>query len=188
MLKFICKYKYEFLFIGIILFMLLISIFKKTKGTWSDTMSIKEYLIFNKSQEGRSLNARKVDAMPNTKRDYKRRKYSKGESECRRVLEEYFNKPFPSCRPNMLRNPVTGNRHNLEIDCYNDELKLGVEYNGIQHYEYSSYFHKNKEAFMNQKYRDELKCRMCKDLGIRLITVPYSVKEKDIKRYLLNIL
>jgi hypothetical protein len=48
------------------------------------------------------------------------------------------------------------------------------------------YFHKNKEAFYNQKYRDELKKRMCKDNGIILIEVPYTVKEHEIEDFLIN--
>ena len=63
-------------------------------------------------------------------------------------------------------------------------MRLGVEYHGKQHYEYVPYFHKNKEAFYNQKYRDELKKRMCKDNGIILIEVPYTVKEQDIENFL----
>ncbi len=35
---------------------------------------------------------------------------------------------------------------NLEIDCYSPKLKLGVEYNGAQHYKFIPHFHKNKEA------------------------------------------
>ena len=74
----------------------------------------------------------------------------------------------------------------MELDCYNPELKLAVEYSGKQHYEYVPYFHKNKEAFLNQKYRDELKRRMCKDNMITLIEVPYTVKIQDIRGYLTN--
>ena len=74
----------------------------------------------------------------------------------------------------------------MEIDCFNEKLRLGCEYNGIQHYKYSTYFHKNNEAFMNQKYRDDMKRRMCKDNGITLIEVPYTIKEKDIEQYLIR--
>jgi hypothetical protein len=80
-------------------------------------------------------------------------------------------------------NPVTGSRHNLELDCYNDQLRLAVEYNGAQHYKYIPYFHKNKEAFYNQKYRDELKRLRCKELGIVLIDIPYT-ENKNLERYL----
>ena len=60
---------------------------------------------------------------------------------------------------------------------YNEELKLALEYNGAQHYKYIPYFHKSKDAFHNQKYRDEIKKYKCKENGIRLIEVPYNVKD-----------
>jgi hypothetical protein len=113
-------------------------------------------------------------------------KESKGEIECRRVMQQIFNRPFPKARPDILNNPVTGGNHNLELDCYNADLRLAVEYNGAQHYKFISYFHKNKEAFLNQKYRDELKRRMCRDNGITLIEVPYTVKVSDIRRFIIK--
>lgn len=113
-------------------------------------------------------------------------KESKGEIECRRVLRKLFNKPFNKCRPDFLRNNVTGGNFNLELDCYDSDLKLAVEYNGIQHYQYNKFFHRNKEHFLNQKYRDELKKRMAKENGIILIEVPYSVKPEQIEGYLRN--
>jgi hypothetical protein len=109
---------------------------------------------------------------------------SKGEAECRRVLQKLLNKPFVSVRPDFLRNPVTGGVHNLEIDCYNKDLKLGVEYNGVQHYQYKPFFHKNKETFRNQMYRDEMKRVKCRENNVRLIEVPYTVKLENIEYYL----
>ena len=109
---------------------------------------------------------------------------SKGELECRRVLEKLFHRPFDKARPNFLNNPVTGGNFNLELDCYNKDLHLAVEYQGVQHCKYVPYFHKNKETFMNQQYRDELKRRMCKDNLITLIEVPYTVKVENIEEYL----
>lgn len=109
---------------------------------------------------------------------------SKGEVECRRVLQSIFGKPFLSQRPDFLRNPVTGGNFNLELDCYNSELGLAIEYNGAQHYKYIPYFHRNKEHFMNQKYRDDMKRRICKQHRIVLIEVPYTVKLKNIREFL----
>jgi hypothetical protein len=43
-------------------------------------------------------------------------KESKGEIECRRVLKKLFNRPFNKCRPDFLRNPVTGGNFNLVSD------------------------------------------------------------------------
>ena len=120
---------------------------------------------------------------PDTKK--KKSFQSKGELECKNVLENIFNKPFDKCRPDFLSNPVTGNV-NLELDCYNDELKLAVEYNGIQHYKFTPYFHKNYEAFQNQKYRDYMKQDLCKKNDIVLITVPYTVSNGKIKQYLVD--
>lgn len=106
---------------------------------------------------------------------------SKGETECRRVIEKITERPFLRERPGFLRNEISG--QNLEIDCFNSDLKLGIEYNGEQHYKFIPYFHKNKEAFQNLKYRDEMKQRLCKLNGVELIIVPYTVK--DIEKFIL---
>lgn len=81
-------------------------------------------------------------------------------------------------------NNVTGKP--LEIDCCNTDMKLGVEYNGKQHYTYVPGFHKNHDAFRNQQYRDEMKQRLCEENGYELIIVPYTVKVEDIEDFLLN--
>jgi|SRR5579864_90897 hypothetical protein len=107
---------------------------------------------------------------------------SKGEIECRRVAERLTQKPFPKHRPSFLKNTVTD--ANLELDCFCDELKLGIEYNGRQHYEYTPYFHKSKDAFYNAKYRDEMKNRLCAQNGVRLIVVPYTIPINEIEAFL----
>lgn len=111
-------------------------------------------------------------------------KSSKGEVECRRVLQKIFGKPFPNQRPKYMFNSVTG--HNLEIDCYNEQLKLGCEYHGRQHYEYVPFMHKTKDAFRNQQYRDQMKIQICNKLGIKLIIVPYKIKIQNIENYIKN--
>lgn len=165
---------FEILVVVSLIVIFVLAIFRKGKnGTWSTSYN---YIPGTKYGNGYGNGYK-----------YKRKgppRVSKGELECRRVLQKLFNKPFNSCRPDFLRNPVTGGRHNLEIDCYDDELKLGVEYSGVQHYKYVHYFHKNKEAFRNQGYRDELKRRICRDNRVNLIEVPYTVKLGDIEKYL----
>ena len=113
----------------------------------------------------------------------KEKKYSKGETECRRVLENIFRKPFTSRRPDFMFNSET--RHNLELDMYNKDLRLACEYNGKQHYEYTPYFHRNNiQNFYKQQQRDNMKRNICNKLGIRLIEVPYTVKIEDIENYI----
>jgi hypothetical protein len=67
---------------------------------------------------------------------------SSGETECRRAAEKLTGKAFPKKRPDFLRNGVTG--ANLEIDCFCEELKIGIEYNGAQQFRYTHYFHSSK--------------------------------------------
>jgi len=159
------KWGFEIAVGGCLIFIAIYALFRiGKKGTWSNRYTY----------------------IPRTRSTATPPKDSKGEIECRRVLEELFKKPFSKARPDFLRNPVTGNSHNLELDCYNKEMNLAVEYSGAQHYKYIPYFHKNKEAFLNQKYRDLLKKRTCQDYGVNLIEVPYTVKINEIKNYLIK--
>ena len=111
-------------------------------------------------------------------------KCSKGEAECRRVLERVFGQPFPNQRPSYLSNSITG--HALEIDCYNEGLKLGCEYHGRQHYEYTPFMHRSRDAFRNQQYRDQIKRDKCRELGIKLISVPYTVSLESIEGFIVS--
>jgi hypothetical protein len=86
-------------------------------------------------------------------------------------------------RPHFLINPIT--QEALELDCYNEELRLAVEYNGKQHYEFNKMMHQNsRHCFQNQKYRDHIKKELCDKHGITLITVPYSIHENKIGDFL----
>ena len=122
--------------------------------------------------------------LPNFVRKSPVPKCSKGEAECRRVLEKIFNVPFPNIRPNFMRNTVTG--ENLELDMYNHDLKLACEYNGQQHYKFNKWMHKNSSNFQNQKYRDIMKRNLCQQYGINLIEVPYTVKLENIEIFIIN--
>lgn len=108
---------------------------------------------------------------------------SKGESKCKEFVEFFFQQPFDKCRPQFLQNPVT--KENLELDMFNADLALGIEYNGAQHYNYNSFMHNNsKDKFYNQQYRDLIKKDLCEKNNIRLIVVPYTVQENQIASFL----
>ncbi len=107
---------------------------------------------------------------------------SKGEAHAREIAKLIFGKPFEKIRPDILKNNVTG--HNLELDLYNDELKLAIEYSGVQHYKYVPFFHKNYEHFQTQKYRDEIKKMLCEKNNIKLIEIPYTVKLEDMETFI----
>jgi len=106
---------------------------------------------------------------------------SNGEKICNEVLKDlYPTYIFSKVRPQWLKNPKTGKE--LELDFYNEELKIAIEYNGIQHYQFVSDFHRNGKNFVNQQERDIHKIHKCKENGIKLITVPYTCNSKETVR------
>lgn len=103
------------------------------------------------------------------------------EEKCKYILEELTGKPFVKTRK-VLPN-------HLELDMYNEELKVALEYQGAQHYEYSSFFYQTREDFQKRLEVDEFKRRTCKEMGIYLIEVPYTKKFDDEKvEFILNLL
>lgn len=101
-------------------------------------------------------------------------KTSKGEDITAEVFEDIIQRKVErNIRPDFLRNPESGK--SLEIDCYDEEYKLAVEYNGIQHYKFPSAYHKTEKEFYDQLYRDRLKKKLCDDANVYLIPVPYWV-------------
>jgi hypothetical protein len=109
---------------------------------------------------------------------------SKGEIECRRVLHKMFRKIFPRYRPDFLINPKTNRR--LELDCYNEELGIAVEYNGEQHYKWPAWPRITYEQFIDQLERDQLKLDLCDANGVYLVVVPYTVKFDMIKDFIME--
>lgn len=114
----------------------------------------------------------------------KNKKETKGEKKCREVFEKLFQKSFEKVRPDFIKNDCT--EKSLEIDGYNQELKLGFEYQGVQHYKYTPYFHKSQNDFEKQQYRDSLKREECKKHGIKIIEVPYTVDIEDIEDFIVK--
>lgn len=109
---------------------------------------------------------------------------SKGERICTQTMESIYGVPFVTIRPSWLRNPETG--ENLELDCYNDDLQIAVEYNGVQHYKWPNFTNQTQQQFINQVRRDEAKVEMCKRQGVYLIVVPYEVPHEMIPNFILS--
>jgi Ca2+/Na+ antiporter len=108
----------------------------------------------------------------------------KHETRCRIILENLFKLPFVSVRPDFLKYDKTGK--NLELDMYNPDLKLALEYDGIHHRKFTEFFHKTEQDFIDQQERDQFKEEKCKDLGIILIRVPDTVKFEELEMYIKN--
>lgn len=169
------KYGFELLALVCLVIILILCIYNiifKKQGTYS-SMAIQKFKKRNTSDS--NSNIEYIQHTPND---------SRLELQTKMHLENIFKMKFYKIRPDFLRNDVTG--YNLEIDLYNDDLKLGIEVQGDQHYKFTPFFHRNKETFLNQRYRDEMKKQKCMKEGITLIEIPYSVGEKKLKNYLVN--
>lgn len=96
----------------------------------------------------------------------KNRKLSKGHT----ILFELFKELFPN------REVVTEYHigEKLYLDIYCKSLNIGAEYHGIQHFEYNSFFHKNKADFKRGQENDLRKINKCKNLGIALVVFSYN--------------
>lgn len=66
--------------------------------------------------------------------------------------------------------------------------EYAIEYNGIQHYEYVPFFHRNGESDLAvQKDRDARKQEYCKNNNINLIIIPYNYTTQEIKNFIHNL-
>lgn len=93
------------------------------------------------------------------------------EEKCRFILESMTREKFPS---NWIK---LGN--GMQLDGYCKVLNIAFEYNGKQHYEQCSFFHKNMAHFESQKTRDKIKSDLCESKNINKITIPYFCAETD---------
>lgn len=107
---------------------------------------------------------------------------TKGEIACKIAAEKIWGVPFHSTWPEWLKSPKG---YPMQIDLYNEKLKIGIEYNGVQHYKYTPYFHKKGPSdFEYQKQKDELKLETCDKYGVYIISVPYHVPLDMIEEYI----
>lgn len=113
----------------------------------------------------------------------KRNKY-KYETECKRIVENIFGLPFIKVRPDFLKNPKTG--RNLELDLYNKNLKIAIEYQGAQHRTFTPFFHKTQQDFLYQLEKDKYKVERCKAEGINLICIPDHIPFDELEGYIKN--
>ena len=62
----------------------------------------------------------------------------------------------------------------LHLDIYIPDLAIGFEYDGIQHSQENSFFHKNKDSFLRGQVLDDKKDNICESKGIHLIRIGYE--------------
>lgn len=102
---------------------------------------------------------------------------------CRKVFERLFNLPFLSIRPKWLVNPNTNTR--LELDGYNESVKIAFEYDGELHYRSIDFFGGDK-VLLGYQERDKIKDELCEKNGVRLIRIPYFIPYKEREGYIIK--
>ncbi len=97
----------------------------------------------------------------------------KNEEKCRDIIENLTNNVFSKGQPSFLGK--------MSYDCYNETLKLALEYDGEQHFiYYPDFFHKKGyHVFEEQQKRDVLKTQLSVINDIFLIRVRYDEKDKE---------
>lgn len=112
---------------------------------------------------------------------------SYGEILSRLTLEQMLGCPFPKTR--NLPWLVTPEGNHLELDCYNEELKLALEYNGEQHYlVVPYYFNTDTKSLEALQARDRLKRRLCAENGVLLLQVDHTWGLSEIPKVIFNLL
>lgn len=108
----------------------------------------------------------------------------KDEAFCREFIQKVLQCTMFKCRPKFL--------NGLELDGYNEELKLAFEYSGIQHFKFIPFFHKTPEGLDKQILRDNEKAEICKQMNINLLVIPYTysiyIDKNKLEAYILDYL
>lgn len=104
---------------------------------------------------------------------YTRRKFHRSEIELTKLLEAYYGRSdvVTSYHPIWA---VTSKGVLYEYDIYLKSKDLLIEYNGIQHYEFNRFFHRNKAAFNRRLYHDATKAELARVNNKQLIIFRYN--------------
>lgn len=73
------------------------------------------------------------------------------------------------------------------LDLFIPVLGIAVEYNGVQHYKFSSFYHKDETDWNKGKLLDKKKADYLNDRGVKLVVIPYNTKIKtaeQLKEYI----
>lgn len=106
------------------------------------------------------------------------------ENICREIFQTIFKKNFIKSRPKWL---VNKNGSTMEFDGYNQKLAIAFEYHGEQHFTISRRFHEGGQKVLKQRQVDDATKRLlCKQNNVSLIEIPYSIKTKDLYKYIVS--
>lgn len=91
-----------------------------------------------------------------------------GERICNAYFDTIFGVPFLKSKPTWLIGPKG---YKLELDGFNEDLKIAFEHQGLQHYKITE-FSKTEEKLKEIKRNDRIKKKLCKQNGVKLFIIP----------------
>jgi len=112
----------------------------------------------------------------------KSRKYLENKSSLHTKTREIIKDLFPNLsvyeEVTLPGSKKIGRSSLLYADFFIPELMMIVETHGRQHYQYCSFFHKDKMDFVNAKKRDLDKIEWCEINNIKIVVLPFDRKEE----------
>jgi len=110
------------------------------------------------------------------------RKFLKNKSSLHVLARELIEELFPGLsvyeEVTLPGSKKLGRSSLLYADFFIPDSMLVIEVHGRQHYEYCSFFHKDKIDFINAKKRDADKIEWCEMNDIKIAVLPFSEKYK----------
>jgi very-short-patch-repair endonuclease len=97
-----------------------------------------------------------------------RRKMSKGQTALTSIMQKLI--------PNEVIISEFHLGERLKLDVYCPKYKLGAEFHGIQHFQYTERFFDTRDDFLEAQKRDLRKIELCKEQGIALVVFRYDDK------------
>lgn len=90
---------------------------------------------------------------------------SRGEKECSRYLDFFKIKYYPQFRISSYR---------YDFMFVHNEINYVLEFDGIQHFEYTPYFHNSRETFEKCQMVDITKTIIALDQGFKVLRIDYN--------------
>ena len=110
------------------------------------------------------------------------RKFLKNKSSLHVLARELVEELFPGLsvyeEVTLPGSKKLGRSSLLYADFFIPDSMLVIEVHGRQHYEYCSFFHKDKIDFINAKKRDADKIEWCEMNDIKIAVLPFNEKYK----------
>lgn len=104
--------------------------------------------------------------------------------------EEDFKEALLDITSNFIKGKETIKKYKLRPDFTVNDYNTFIEINGVQHYFFVNYFHKDQDSFLKQQHRDKTKIDYCKEINWDIIMIP-NIFDKEIfhnrKKYKIEI-